>query len=56
MEEVEEAALLPAAPTLRSGKLDRPSSTGSSAVPIFWPYEELAWSSEIAPELLDRLA
>ena len=24
MEEVEEAALLPAAPTLRSGKLDRP--------------------------------
>ena len=39
MEEVEEAALLPAAPTLRSGKLDRPVQYRFfSAVPIFWSY------------------
>jgi hypothetical protein len=43
MEEVEEAALLPAAPTLRSGKLDRPvpyrflRRSNFLALRLIWP-------------------
>ena len=44
MEEVEEAALLPVAPTLRSASSIALSSTGSSADPIFWPYAVTATS------------
>ena len=46
IEEVAEAALLPVAPTLRSGKLDRPVKYRFFGRSNFWPYGTTTRSSE----------